>query len=143
MNNKVKLWFAVSLIVVFLAGLSGGILIDKLNKPQSKSKTRRSPAFPSIEMMAEELGLTPEQQAQIQELFKQNDERLRTLRHQIHEQFGSLRSNLKSEMNNILDESQQKKLEAMIEKYSSQRTGRRGHRTQSHRDNTPEKGVQK
>jgi len=143
MNNKVKIWIVVSLIVVFFAGLSGGILIDKLVKSQAKSKTRRSHAFPSIEMMAEELGLTPEQQTQIQEIFKQNDERLRILRRQIHEQFGSLRSKLKTEMCNTLDDSQKEKLDTMIERYSSKRTDRKDRRPQTHRNKTPEKGEQK
>jgi DnaJ-domain-containing protein 1 len=72
-------------------------------------------------MMAEELGLTSEQQEKMQEIFKNNEERLNVLRSQIHDQYAALRSQLKKEMDEVFTDEQQTKFEAMIEKYLSER----------------------
>jgi len=124
MKNHYKFWIVFSLIIVFAAGVSGGILLEKhfLHKKLAKKTKRESYArFPTLEIMAQELALTAGQQEQIREIFKNNEGRLKILRSQIHEQVSSIRSQLKNEINSVLTEEQCKKFEAMIEKYLTQR----------------------
>jgi len=124
MKNHYKFWIVFSFIVVFATGVIGGILFEKhiLGKePKKPTRTRSSVRFPTLDTMAQELDLTTEQQEQIREIFKSNEERIDTLRSQIHERFLSIRTQLKNEINNVLSEEQRLKFEAMIEKYLSQR----------------------
>jgi hypothetical protein len=124
MKNYNKLWIVLSLIAVFAAGFTGGVLFEKhlINKKVEKREKRRSPVrFPSLEMMAEELSLTPEQKEQIREIFKNNEERFKSLRKNIDERLSSIRAQLKTEIKNVLTDEQNLKFEAMIKKYISQR----------------------
>jgi len=124
MKNNYKFWIVFSLIIVFAAGVIGGVLFEKHltdKKVEKRVKKKNSVRFPSLEMMAQELNLTPEQQEQIREIFKNNEERFKNLRSHISERLSSIRSQLKSEIKNVLNEEQNLKFEAMIEKYISQR----------------------
>ncbi len=124
MKNHYKFWIIFSLIVVFAAGVTGGILFEKhlLDKKVDKRiKIKNSVRFPSLEMMAQELTLIPEQQEQIREIFRNNEERFKNLRSHINERLSSIRSQVKSEIKNVLNEEQNLKFETMIEKYISQR----------------------
>ncbi len=124
MKNHTKFWIVFSLIVVFAAGFMGGILFEKSlvdKKPKKTEKRRSSVRFPSLEIMAQELNLTPEQQEQIREIFKNNEERFKTLRKNIDERLKSIRTQVKDEIKNVLTDEQVIKFEAMIEKYISQR----------------------
>jgi len=146
MKNHYKFWIVFSLIIVFAAGVIGGILFEKhiLGKePKKTARTRSSIRFPTLDTMALELDLTAEQQEQIREIFKSNEERIDTLRSQIHERFLSIRTQLKNEINNVLSEEQRLKFEAMIEKYLSQRKKdvekRRKHSSTRRKDKGEEK----
>jgi vacuolar-type H+-ATPase subunit I/STV1 len=146
MKNHYKFWIVFSLIIVFAAGVIGGILFEKhiLSKePKKTARSRGSVRFPTLDTMAQELDLTAEQQEQIRDIFKNNEERLKTLRNQIHEQFSSIRSQLKDEINNVLNEAQRSRFEAMIEKYLSQRKKdmekRRKHSSTRRKDKGEEK----
>lgn len=124
MRNHYKFWIAFSLIIVFAAGVAGGILLDKYvisKQPEKARKKRSSVHFPTLDMMAQELSLTPEQQEQIREIFRNNEERFKTLRKQIDERFKAIRAQLKEEIKSVLNDEQKIKFEAMIEKYVSQR----------------------
>lgn len=127
MRNKYKFWIVFSLIVVFFAGITGGIFINKyliLKKPEwekSDKTKRKSVRFPSFEIMAKELNLIPKQEEQIREIFKNNENKLKDLRSHLHEQLSEIRTQLKKEIENVLDQEQKKKFEAMIEKYIPQR----------------------
>jgi len=142
MKNGNKFWIVLSFIVVFAAGIATGVLcennfLDK--KPRRSSERRSSVRFPTLDMMAEELGLTADQQEQLKEIFKNNEERLKTYRSQIHEQYTALRAQLKEEMNNVFTEEQKTKLEAMIEKYRSERKKQSEERKRRPRENTDSK----
>ena len=128
MKNNYKLWIVFSLIVVFIAGVLSGILIEQhLIDKKVKKKTERKPdrrssvRFPTLEMMAEELGLTPEQQEQIREIFRNNEERMMKEIRSSRERYSAMRTQLRSEIKSILSEEQSQKFDAMIEKYVSQR----------------------
>ena len=70
MKNNYKIWIIISLVIVFIAGGVCGILfqehiLDK--KGKDSSRRRRSPHFPTLEIMAKELSLTSAQQDQIKD----------------------------------------------------------------------------
>lgn len=124
MKNNYKFWIVLSFIAVFAAGVAGGILFENNfldKKPRRNTERRSSVRFPTLEMMAEELGLTSEQQEKLREIFKNNEERLNTLRNQIHDQYTALRSQVKEEMMEVFSEEQKIKFEAMIDKYLAER----------------------
>lgn len=124
MKNHYKFWIVFSLIIVFAAGVAGGILLDKYviaKKPEIQRKKRSSVRFPTLDMMAQELNLSSEQQEQIREIFRNNEERFKIMRKQIDERFTTIRTQLKNEIKSVLDNEQKLKFEAMIEKYRSQR----------------------
>jgi len=124
MKNNYKLWIVLSLVIVLAAGIMGGILFERhvLDKKTGKSTRRRSTVrFPGFEIMAQELNLTQEQQEQIRDIFKNNEKRIKEMRGHFSERYSSLRTQLKSEIKNVLTEEQNLKFEAMIEKYLSQR----------------------
>ncbi|NIM59049.1 MAG: hypothetical protein GTO16_08935 [Candidatus Aminicenantes bacterium] len=124
MKNYNKFWIVFSLIAVFAAGFIGGVLFEKQlidKKVEKRTKRRSSVRFPSLEIMAKELSLTPEQEEQIREIFKNNEERFKKLRKNINERLSDMRSQLKNEIKNVLADEQVVKFEALIQKYISQR----------------------
>jgi Spy/CpxP family protein refolding chaperone len=129
MKNHYKLWTIISLIIVFSAGLIGGVLLDKhifnkKHKSQDERTDRKktsSTRFPTLDIMAKELGLSTEQKEKIQEIFKNNEERFKTLRKDMNERLMDIRIQLNNEIKSVLTEEQQAKYEAMIKKYHSQR----------------------
>jgi len=146
MKNHYKFWIVFSLIIVFAAGVIGGILFEQniLDKKTKKITRKRAPVrFPSLEMMAEELNLTEDQQKQIREIFNNNEERFKIMRSQIHERFSSIRSQLKSEIKSVLTEEQNLKFEAMIEKYLSQRKNEQEERKKHSKKPKKNKGEEK
>lgn len=142
MKNHYKFWIVFSLIIVFAAGAVGGILLDKYvigEKPERERKKRSSVRFPTLDMMAQELNLTSEQQEQIREIFRSNEERFIILKKQIDERFSSLRAQLKEEINSVLNDEQKLKFEAMIERYRSQRRKEMEGRKKRPQQNTKDK----
>lgn len=124
MKNNYKFWIVISLIVVFSAGVAGGILFDNYfldKRPKKREERRSSVRFPTMETMAEELSLTKDQEEKIREIFRNNEERLKQYRSQIHQEYSSLRAQLKKEIEDVLTEEQKAKFQAMIDKYLSQR----------------------
>jgi len=103
MKNHYKSWIVFSLIVVFIAGVLSGILLEQhliqkrvKKKTERKTDRRSSVRFPSLEMMAEELGLTSEQQEQIREIFRNNEEKMKELNSSFRQQYSSMRSQLRN-----------------------------------------------
>ncbi len=141
MKNNYKFWIIFSLVIVFLAGLLGGILFDRYvidKKPTKRTRGKISVRFPTLEMMAQELKLTSDQQEQIREIFKNNEGRIKTVRKDINERFLSMRTQLRSEIFDVLNKEQKLKFEAMIKKYISQRKkeveSRKKHPTKRRKD---------
>jgi hypothetical protein len=123
MKNNYKLWIILSLIAVFIAGVICGVLIDKnmLDRRKHDSRRRSSTHFPTLEIMAEELTLSAEQQAQIREIFQNNEERFKNLRKEMDKSLKDIRSQLLIDIKSVLSDEQKSKFDAMIEKYRSQR----------------------
>jgi hypothetical protein len=124
MKNGNKFWIIFSFIIVFATGIAAGIFFENSfldKKPRGNDEKRSSVRFPTLDMMAEELGLTAEQQDQLKEIFKNSEERMKAYRHEIHDHYKVLRSQLKQEMDRVFTAEQKAKLEAMIAKYRSDR----------------------
>jgi ABC-type iron transport system FetAB ATPase subunit len=120
-NNKI--WIALTLIIVFSAGVLGGVLLDKhvLKTKHRRPPSRRDSArFPTLDTMAKELNLTKEQQDQIKTIFKENEKRIKEQRDSIHKQYRSMRISLLDEIKDVLDNEQKEKFDAMIKKYIDQ-----------------------
>ena len=124
MNKGARLWIVLSIIAVFIAGLGGGILLDRtlLHKESKRStRSKSSVRFPTLEIMAEELGLSQEQQDGIRQIFRDSEEELKAYNKQIQGRFREMRHNLQQKIKNLLDDEQIKKYEAMIENYREAR----------------------
>jgi hypothetical protein len=124
MKNHNKFWIVFSLIIVFAAGVVGGIFFERCvldKKTEKYTRSRRHVRFPSLETMSQELDLNAEQQEKIREIFKKNEESFKKLRSQIQESLSSMRTQVKDEIKTVLNEEQNRKFEAMIEKYLAQR----------------------
>jgi Spy/CpxP family protein refolding chaperone len=122
MKNNYKIWIILSLVIVFIAGGVCGVLFQEhiLDKRgRDSSRRRRSPHFPTLEIMAKELNLTSGQQDQIKDLFNSNEEHFRTLRKEVHENLAGIRSQMIVDIKNVLDEDQSVKFEAMIKRYEA------------------------
>jgi hypothetical protein len=151
MINNYKLWTALSLIFVFAAGVVSGVLLDKhilINKQKGRTERsdyqkRSATRFPTLDLMAEELGLTTEQQEQLREIFKNNEERFKTLRKEQTDSLRNIRSQLNTEIKSVLTEEQQVKYEAMIERYHSQRNREMEMRKRQSDSKPSDKGDQK
>ncbi len=129
MKNHYKFWIVLSFLVVFAAGIFSGVIIEKQFLSKNPENTfRKSPRkeiqrihFPTLDDMAKDLELTSQQQEKIQEIFDNNEERLKILSHEVHKQFISMREQFMQEIKSVLDQDQTVRFEAMIEKYLSQR----------------------
>ncbi|MDI6845285.1 MAG: hypothetical protein QME28_04020 [Candidatus Saccharicenans sp.] len=122
MNNKYKLWVILSLVAVFLIGVTAGVVGDRtyLGKKKPAPRPRQEP-FPTLEVISRELQLTPEQEEKIREIFKRSEERLEAFRKEVHGRLSELREQLKSEMDEVLTDEQEQKMKELMERYMRQR----------------------
>jgi len=143
MKNNYKIWTIISLVIVFIAGIVCGVLLEKhvLDRDgKHSSKRQRTALFPSLEMMAKELSLTSEQEGKIKELFSSNEERFRTLRSEVHKSLSDIRTQMIIDIKSVLDDNQNKKFEAMIEKHKAQEKREREEREKRAEKSHREKG---
>ena len=121
MKNHTRLWIALSLILVFITGVAAGVLLDKYIQKQRFKKMneeRKKPRFPTLDDLAKELDLTPVQKEAIQRIFKNNEEKLQSLREQIHKQYAENRTQIRDKIKAVLSDEQWSKFESIVEKYS-------------------------
>ncbi len=122
MNNKYKLWVVLSLVAVFLIGITVGVVGDRtyLGKKKPAPRPRQEP-FPTLEVISRELQLTPEQEEKIREIFKRSEERFEAFRKEVHIRLAQLRDQLKAEMDEVLTDEQEQKMKELMERYMRQR----------------------
>ena len=143
MNKTAKLWITLSIVAVFLAGLAGGVLIDKTllaKKPRRSPIQKSSVRFPTLEIMAEDLGLSQEQQDSISQIFRDSEEELKLYRRQMQVRFDEIRTKLLDDIKNVLNDEQVTQFEAMIEKYRAARKKEHEQRRKKPENRTGEKG---
>ncbi|HOI44565.1 MAG TPA: hypothetical protein PLX50_03005 [Candidatus Aminicenantes bacterium] len=138
MNAKTKALIVFSLIAVFAIGVMAGFFGDRFFvHKKSAPRDKRPPRFPTVEMMAKELELTPEQQALLRDVFSRNEEKLKSLRTEIHQRLADIRRQLKADVENILTPEQKRKFEAMLERHIQQRREERKAREDKSRRERP------
>jgi len=118
--KRSKLWVVLSLVLFFGAGVVAGIFVEKgiLGR---HTPSHKPPAPPSMERWAKDLGLTAEQQTKIQDIFKRNEVRIKTLRSDFFKHLDEIRAQLKSEIDAVLTPEQRIKQDAMIKKHIEER----------------------
>jgi Spy/CpxP family protein refolding chaperone len=120
--KKLWFWVMITLILVFAAGVVGGVFAERWWFVKRPDMRRGGPAnYPSMDSWAKELGLTAEQRAKIREIFKKNDERIKGLRTYFFKHLDVIRDELKKEIDAVLTPEQKQKLEAMIQKHLEER----------------------
>ena len=143
MKNNFKIWISLSFIVVFAAGAVCGVLFHGRVLEKGRDKLRRerdSVHFPSLETMAGELKLTSDQQEQIKQFFGSNEERFKNLRNEIHTQLSHIRTQLITDIKSVLDEGQNEKFDALVEKYMAQKIREHDERKSRAQESQRDKG---
>ena len=122
MKTKYKILVALTLLVVFGLGVAAGVLGERyiVHKSERRAAAGR-PHMPSPESWAKELGLTQDQQDKIHEIFKRNEERMKTYRAESRTRLGELRKMLKDEIDAVLTPEQKKKNDEMIRRFEEWR----------------------
>lgn len=127
MNAKLKFWIVVSLVTVFAIGVAVGYfgeryVVHKRHELRGDKRGDGQPAhFPTVETLAKDLGLSPEQQDRIREIFRSNEGRLEAFSEEFHERLGELRGRLMAEVKDVLTPEQRAKLEARISEFKEKR----------------------
>lgn len=122
MKTKYKILIALSLAVVFGLGVAAGVLGERyfVHKNYRRQEPDRQHA-PSLDSWAKELGLTAEQQAQIKEIFKKNEERMRTYRSEGLAKLAQIRKMLRAEIDAVFTPEQKKKNDEIIRQHELRR----------------------
>jgi Spy/CpxP family protein refolding chaperone len=122
MKTKYKILVALTLLVVFSLGVAAGILGERyvVHKKDRRTSAGR-PHAPSPESWAKELGLTPDQQTKIHEIFKRNEERMKAFRTENRARLAELRKMLSEEINAVLTPEQRVKNDEMIRRFEEWR----------------------
>ena len=140
-DSKVRLWFALFVLVIFCVGLTGGALVARRLLPPERSIGRLiggprtfGPGDPDgrrgpmrgllVERLSRELDLTAEQRAKIDQALTSSRNRLETLQRDVRDRFDAERRTVQDEIRGVLTPEQQQKFDAM-EKDGRGRPGRR------------------
>lgn len=154
MTDKAKSIVVISMVLVFVVGVFCGVFLDKsILEPRrhQREREKRPAPFPTLETMAEELDLTSDQQARIEEVFQANHERLKVMHHELRKRFSDLRAQLLDEIKGVLTPDQIEKFDAMIAVYHARNEERRKKEEekrkkeapQQKRKDSPERGDKK
>lgn len=127
MNARLKFWIVFSLVSVFAIGVAVGYFGERyvVHKRHESGEGKRGngppPHFPTVETLAKDLGLNPEQQDQIREIFRNNEPRLEAFGGEFHKRLGELRDQLMAEVKAVLTPEQKAKLEARIREFKEKK----------------------
>ena len=122
MKARIKLLIALTLLVVFGLGVAAGVLGERylVHKKIRRPAAERQHA-PSLDAWAKELGLTPDQQERMREIFKKNEERMKEYRTESRGRLNELRKMLWDETNAVLTPEQKLKNDEMIRRFEERR----------------------
>jgi hypothetical protein len=126
-DSRARLWFALFALVVFVAGLAGGVVVTKQTglRFDGDGRPRRGPARMGprgggpppgflLDRLAGDLDLTTEQRTRVAAILRAREERLDEFRRQIRQRFESEQKELQGELEKVLSPEQQKKFEEMM-----------------------------
>jgi len=122
MKTKYKILVALTLLVVFGLGVAAGVLGERyvVHKKDRRPSAARTHS-PTPEDWAKELGLTEDQKAQMREIFKKNEERMKEYRTESRGRLNELRKMLWDETNAVLTPEQKLKNDEMIRRFEERR----------------------
>ena len=140
-DSKVRVWFALFVLVIFCVGLAGGALVARRLLPMERPIDRLmrgpragGPGDPDgrrgpmrgllIERLAHDLDLTAEQRTKVDQALASSRGRLDTLQRDVRDRFDAERRTVRDEIRGVLTPEQQQKFDAM-EKDGRGRPGRR------------------
>ncbi len=125
MLSKGKTWAAALLVGVFVAGAAIGAAVTTLIAPQdqvvaSRTGTRadsdRGRRRSYAERLQEDLNLNPEQRVEVDAILAGRETEMHELWEEMRPRFDALRESIRIEIMKVLDESQQEKYQALIER---------------------------
>src|SRR5512133_2104102 len=120
MNDKhLRAWFIVFIIAVFLAGIGGGMIVDRLlGRPPGMGRRAGGPGGPppgnpAVEMarLANFLDLTSEQKGQLEKIFAERRKRLDEIRGEMQARFNTEQQDFRATIEKILTPDQRKRFE--------------------------------
>ena len=125
MNGKSKGWAIGFLaVVLLLGGVSGAALDRAFVRKAATSETeerrggegRRDRRQGYLNWLSSELDLTTEQRAQVQTIVEGYHEQVSALWRETNPRFESMKSQVRAEIREVLDEEQKTKYQALLEK---------------------------
>jgi hypothetical protein len=126
--NKPRIWIALSFVLVFAAGMVAGVFGHKwFTAKRMDNRGSSSGRGPVMDFWSKEIGLDEAQMIRLREVFKANDERMRTdirlkeLRAERAKWYEELRRKLQADIDAILTPEQKVKLAATLKRYEEQR----------------------
>ena len=155
MKNNYKFWIAISFLAIFIAGIVGGVVLERhfldkdprrgyhssrVSSRESSGESSREGGNRFLDRMAEELSLTAEQKLQMQGLFKKNEARIKQLHSDMDDQLRALRAQLMEEIKSVLTEEQIQKFDAMVEAYRARRKAQAEKRKEQEKAKEEDKG---
>jgi hypothetical protein len=135
-DNRMRIWFATFVLVVFCIGLGAGVMIGTQIRPGPPFRREgpfpgpggRGPGGPPPEVLLErldsELQLTPDQHGRVKTVLDARRERLDRLQREIRGRFENEQRELRDEIRAVLTPEQQPKFDRWIEQEEAR--GRRG-----------------
>jgi Spy/CpxP family protein refolding chaperone len=112
-----RLWFALFLAVVFALGAATGFGVSRFVRPRPPFGRGPGPPPPSPAMVADrmtrDLGLTSEQRTKVEEVLRQNANRLERFHAATGQQYDALRQELDADIERVLTPEQQAKFRTL------------------------------
>ena len=118
---------SVALLVVFAAGVAGGVALERLwlGPGESVETSRKGHDYrPVIERFSEELELTPRQQARIDTIIGDLRERMRDMWAEARPRYRAMVDSAKTRIEGVLDEHQVEKYRRLLEREAERRDHR-------------------
>ena len=132
--SRVRVWLGVFIVVVFLAGVGTGMLVDRYAPIGALPRTR--PMFsgrmfapaerpPDVLMrrLADHLQLTPEQRTKIQAIFASRSTELHHLQADLRARFEDEQRTLHQQIEQVLTPEQQKRFRELVDRPPAGRPG--------------------
>jgi Spy/CpxP family protein refolding chaperone len=144
-DSRLRLWFALFVLVVFCVGLAGGVLIGRtvmrravvergVDRDRGPRDGGPGPGGPRrgggpppralAERLAKDLGLTAEQQTKVEAVLTASREQVERLQRDVRERLDAEQRGLRDEIRKILTPEQQQKFDQSQRERG--RFGRRG-----------------
>lgn len=135
MTPKARLWFAAFVMMVFASGTATGLLLHRVLEPLAwadapgrppRGPGHRPPPSPAdlVARMSDDLGLSPDQRAQLQAILEARRGKLDAIEQEIRARFDQEHRELNAEISRILTPEQQKKFEQFQQRMRPRGRGR-------------------